>query len=104
MTATIAPRDVGRVVFHAAQRAHVRRCGAMTSYVNSEGIQSGWTVWSSDGQELGTVIGTDQTMIRIKKGGLLSKELLVPRTAVEEVETGRVELNMTKSEVESQAH
>jgi hypothetical protein len=45
----------------------------MASYVNSEGIQSGWIVWSSDGQELGTVIGTDQTMIRIKKGGLLRR-------------------------------
>jgi hypothetical protein len=77
----------------------------MTSYVNSEGIQSGWTVWSSDGQELGIVIGTDQTTIRIKKGGLLSsKELEIPRSAIEEVETGRVELNMTKSEAESQAH
>jgi hypothetical protein len=76
----------------------------MTSYVNSEGIQSGWTVWSSDGQELGTVIGTDQTTIRIKKGGLLSKEMDIPRSAVEEVETGRVELNMTKSEAEAQAH
>ena len=76
----------------------------MTSYVNSEGIQSGWTVWSSDGQQLGTVIGTDQTTIRIKKGGLLSKEMNIPRSAIEEVETGRVELNMTKSEAESQAH
>ena len=75
----------------------------MTSYVNSEGIQSGWTVWSSDGQELGTVIGTGQTTIRIKRGGLLGKEFEVPRSAVEEVETGRVELNMTKSEAE-QAH
>lgn len=76
----------------------------MTSYVNSEGIQSGWTVWSSDGQELGTVVGTDQSSIRVKKGGLLSKEFQVPRSAVEEVETGRVELNITKSEAESQTH
>ena len=74
------------------------------TYIDSEGIQSGWKVWSSDGEELGTVVGTDQTSIRVKKGGLLSKELLIPRTAVEEVETGRVELNMTKSEAEAQAH
>jgi hypothetical protein len=76
----------------------------MTSYIDSEGIQSGWTVWTSDGQELGTVIGTDQEMIRVKKGGLLSKELVVPRSAVEEVETGRVELNITKSEAEALPH
>jgi hypothetical protein len=76
----------------------------MTSYMESEGIQSGWTVWTSDGQELGTVIGTDQTMIRVKKGGLMSKEIQIPRSAVGEVETGRVELNLTKDEAESQAH
>jgi hypothetical protein len=76
----------------------------MTSYMESEGIQSGWTVWTSDGQELGTVIGTNSTTIRVKKGGLISKEIEVPRSAVEEVETGRVELNLTKSEAESQAH
>jgi hypothetical protein len=51
----------------------------MTSYIDSEGIQSGWKVWTSDGEELGTV------------------------TAVEEVETGRVELNITKSEAEAQS-
>jgi hypothetical protein len=76
----------------------------MTSYIDSEGIQSGWTVWTSDGQELGTVIGTDQDMIHVKKGGLLSKELQVPRSAVGEVETGRVELNITKSEAEALPH
>ncbi|HEY3073269.1 MAG TPA: DUF2171 domain-containing protein [Candidatus Limnocylindrales bacterium] len=76
----------------------------MTSYIDSEGIQSGWTVWTSDGQQLGTVIGTDQESIKVKKGGLLSKEMLIPRSAIEEVETGRVELNLTKSEAEAQAH
>jgi hypothetical protein len=76
----------------------------MTSYVDSEGIQSGWTVWTSDGQELGTVVGTDQTTIRVKKGGLLGKELQVPKSAVGEVETGRVELSITKSEAEAAAH
>ena len=76
----------------------------MTSSMESEGIQSGWTVWTSDGQELGTVIGTDSATIRVKKGGLMSKEIQVPRSAVEEVETGRVEISLTKSEAESQAH
>jgi hypothetical protein len=74
------------------------------TYMESEGIQSGWTVWTSDGQELGTVVGTDATMIRVKKGGLISKEIQIPRSAVEEVETGRVELNLTKNEAERQAH
>jgi hypothetical protein len=32
----------------------------------------------------------------VKKNGLLGGEVTVPRTAIEEVETGRIDLNMTK--------
>jgi len=61
-------------------------------------IQPGWTVCASDGEELGTVSGVDGTDLRIRKGGLLGGELQVPLTAVAEVETGRVELSVTKQE------
>jgi hypothetical protein len=37
----------------------------------------------------------------VKKGGLIARELNGPRDAVTEVETGRVELGMTRSEIES---
>jgi hypothetical protein len=73
----------------------------MTTDFDKEMIQTGWTVWTADGQELGTIIGTDATSMRVKKKGLLGGEVQVPRGAVEEVETGRVELSMTKSEVEA---
>jgi hypothetical protein len=69
--------------------------------VQVEMIQPGWSVFASDGQEIGTVIGVESDGIRIKKGGLLGGELRVPRTSVQEVETGRVELSITKKEAES---
>jgi hypothetical protein len=73
----------------------------MTTDFDREIIQTGWSVWTSDGQELGTIIATDATSLRVKKRGLLGGEVEVPRDAVDEVETGRVELSMTKSEVEA---
>lgn len=72
------------------------------TYAAHESIQPGWTVWSSDGAELGMVTGVDAESIHVKKGGLISRELVLPRTAVRETETGRVELDLTKSEAESE--
>jgi hypothetical protein len=66
-------------------------------------IQSGWTVVASDGKELGTVIGTEGPVIQVKKSGLLGGTVAVPREAVVEMETGRVELSMTKEELEAAA-
>ena len=65
-------------------------------------IQPGWSVWASDGKELGTVVSLDQQTIVVKEGGLLGGKLNVPRTAVDEVETGRVELSMTEADLKSQ--
>lgn len=73
----------------------------MTTQFDSEMIQTGWTVWTADGQELGTIIATDPTSLRIKKRGLLGGEVRVPRDKVDEVETGRVELVLTKDEVDA---
>jgi hypothetical protein len=70
----------------------------MTSYPG-EGIQPGWTVWASDGEELGKVVALDPETIHVKRGGLRGGENAVPRTAVDEVETGRVDLSMTKQEL-----
>ena len=73
------------------------------TYMDTQAIQSGWTVVASDGKELGTVIGTEGPLIQVKKTGLLGGTLSVPRDAVVEMETGRVELSMTKDELESAA-
>lgn len=70
--------------------------------VETEMIQPGWTVCTSDGHELGTVRTMDHGTIVIKEKGLLrSKELHIPRTAVSYVETGRVDLSISKKEAES---
>jgi hypothetical protein len=61
-------------------------------------------VWSSDGAELGQVTRVDPNEIKVKKGGLISRELTVPRSAVRETETGRVELELTKAEAEGAGH
>ena len=73
----------------------------MTTDFGKDMIQTGWSVWTSDGLELGTIIGTDATSMRIKKKGLLGGEVQVPRSRIDEVETGHVELAMTKSEVDA---
>ena len=64
-------------------------------------IQPGWTVHAADGEELGTVVSIDADEIHVKKGGLLGAQYDIPRDAVDEVETGRVELSITKSELKS---
>jgi len=65
-------------------------------------VQPGWTVFCSDGEELGTVVGVDAATLRVKTGGFLGKEVTIPRSSVTDVETGRVEISMTKQEVEQQ--
>ena len=71
------------------------------TYMDTTPVQSGWKVVDSNGKELGTVTATDEGSIQIKKDGLLGGSLSVPRDAVAEVETGRVELSMTKEEIEA---
>ncbi len=62
-------------------------------------IQPGWKVVGSDGREVGTVVGTAADGVRVKTGGL-GGERLVPADAVDEVETGRVDISLTKDELE----
>jgi len=73
----------------------------MPTDFDKEMIQTGWSVWTADGQELGTIIATDATSLRVKKRGLLGGEVQVPRDSVDDVETGRVELSVTKSEADA---
>ena len=70
------------------------------TFANAESIQPGWAVWTSDGTELGTVIATDPTSFRVKTSGLRSREVTVPRDAIDEVETGRIELKLSKDDLE----
>jgi hypothetical protein len=67
--------------------------------MDRDSVQPGWTVWTSDGKRLGQVIGADSNEFQVKKEGILGGTVSIPRTAVSEVETGRVELDMTADEV-----
>jgi len=69
------------------------------SMIDAEMIQPGWTVVDSRGEEIGTVANAEGREIVVKKSGLLGGEVHVPRDAVIEVETGRVEINKAKDEL-----
>jgi len=62
-------------------------------------IQPGWAVFAADGEELGNIVAVEHDVIRIKKGGLMGGEVYAPRDLVAEIETGRVELSVTKNEL-----
>jgi hypothetical protein len=62
-------------------------------------IQPGWRVVDADGEELGTVISVDRETISIQHRGLLGGVWHVPREDVAEVETGRIELRLTKQQL-----
>jgi hypothetical protein len=62
-------------------------------------IQPGWRVFDAKGEELGIVISVDRESISIQRRGLLGGVWHAPRSAVSEVQTGRVELSLQKDEL-----
>lgn len=69
--------------------------------VQTDDIQAGWSVFAADGQEVGKVVRMEGRTLVVKHGGLLgAQEWHVPSTAVSDVETGRVELSITKGELQ----
>jgi hypothetical protein len=66
-----------------------------------EMIQPGWKVVGNDGNDVGSVATIDEHTLVVKKRGLLGdKEVHLPRHTVGDVEEGRVELNVSKHDVE----
>ncbi len=59
-------------------------------------IQPGWKVFASDGGEVGTVVAASDATLRVKKGRLLGREVTLPADVIAQVETGRVDLSVTK--------
>ena len=66
-------------------------------------IQQGWTVWASDGKQLGTVVSVDPQVIVVKEDGVLGGRIDVPSSAVDEIETDRIDLSMTKQELKTRS-
>lgn len=64
-----------------------------------EEIQPGWRVVDANGEELGTVISVDRESMSIQRQGLLGGVSHAPISAVQEIETGRVELSLPKEEL-----
>jgi len=66
--------------------------------IDTDMVQPGWEVWSSDGERLGKVIQIEGQTLKVKKEGILGGEISVPKSTIKEVEEGRVEVTMTKQE------
>jgi hypothetical protein len=64
-----------------------------------EEIQPGWRVIDANGEDVGTVTQAEGTDITVKKSGFLGGEVHVPRDAVTEIETGRVEIDRAKGDL-----
>ena len=65
-----------------------------------ESIQPGWKVVDANGEDIGTVLEAEGHELTIKKGGLLGGQVHVPIESIAEVETGRVEINRAKSDLD----
>ena len=67
--------------------------------MDTEMIQPGWTVVDAHGEEIGTVVDAQGSELKVKKSGMLGGEVRIPRDAISEIETGRVEINRAKNEL-----
>jgi hypothetical protein len=66
-------------------------------------IQPGWTVYDSNGDEVGKVTNAEGRTIVVARPGLLGeKHLYVPGNVVSAIETGRVDLSTTRKEIEQE--
>jgi hypothetical protein len=62
-------------------------------------IQPGWRVIDANGEELGTVLSVDRETISIQRLGLMGGVWHAPVASVRDVETGRIELAMSKADL-----
>ena len=65
-----------------------------------EEVQPGWHVFDSKGDEIGVVVSAVGPSLKVKAAG---REMDIPNSAVSFVETGRVELNVTRQELTASA-
>jgi hypothetical protein len=69
---------------------------------DSTPLRSGWVVFGADGAKIGTIADTSNNYFVIeKRGALRTADLFVPRSAVVAVSDERVELRLTKDELEA---
>ena len=61
-------------------------------------IQPGWEVYDATGSLVGTVQSVGDGFVRMKTGGFFAKEYYIPRSAVVELESHRIEVSAARSE------
>lgn len=63
-------------------------------------IQTGTTVYSSDGEKIGDVAGVADNYFIIEKGFIFTTDIYVPMSAVSSADDNGINLSLTKDEVE----
>lgn len=64
-------------------------------------IQTGTSVYSSDGEKIGDVAGVADTYFVIEKGFIFTTDIYVPMSAVSSADDDGINLSLTKDEVEN---
>ena len=62
-------------------------------------IQHGWGVYEPAGGHIGDVVAIESGTIHVKTDGFFSKDLYIPPSAIADVESNRVELNVPKNDL-----
>jgi uncharacterized protein (TIGR02271 family) len=65
-------------------------------------IQTGWDVYGSDGEKIGTIDEVGANYVVVQKGFFFPTDIYIPTSAVTSVGEDRVEISATKDSVEGQ--
>jgi uncharacterized protein (TIGR02271 family) len=71
----------------------------MKTYMNE--IETGTSVYGSDGEKLGDVAGVTENYFVVEKGFFFPTDVYVPMSAIRTVDEDGIQLTMTKDEAES---
>jgi hypothetical protein len=66
-------------------------------------VQPGWNVYTADGDELGTVKEVSESLVRVRKRGLLGGTISVGPDDIASVEPDHVSLARTREELDAGA-
>jgi len=93
-------RPKGSTQGHASNYTHEAKEGnePMKSYMSE--IQTGTSVYGSDGEKLGDVAGITEQYFVVEKGFFFPTDVYVPMSAIRTVDEDGVQLTMTKDEAE----
>jgi len=73
----------------------------MTDIRQRSGIRTGWDVYGSDGQHIGSVGEIGENYVLVQKGMIFVHDIFIPVSAIERVEDEAVWLNVAKADVDA---